>query len=228
MFQSHLLKEIAPPLHSGNRPLPVSVLHDMLCTQTLVPKRLSTSVCRALTLCAVHYRFSELLLSETRPHSFELPSARRWLSRVKPASTKVDSLSLVFQPEDQAAFCPPRLAQRYVETLDEALVGQLLDWAPPVVLDSNRAGEHMVIANHITAVIARYRFNGQLIRIRRLERSTSLRRSVVDMCRLIQHAYKPIYNSNKITIAKKATSLSQAMQLTGKRRAWCAQQRQSK
>ncbi|MDT0635908.1 hypothetical protein [Spectribacter hydrogenoxidans] len=110
-------------------------------------------------------------------------------------------------------------------TIPHVALGELEKWAPPVVLPGANASKALVIGNVLTAVLFRHIDPSRQIKVRRLKRNTSLRRSLDEICVLTLAALDPLYRRTRQLLPGIANSLEEAQLLSGYSRARCAQLR---
>lgn len=225
MLSVSLIREIAPPLKSGGRPLAVNYLHDIYSNGLLAPVKLTPLTRSALMLCALQHHFASFVLADRNPQC-ALPTAQRWYSEVESATVSVHVRDIVWGKRMGSTHDSLPKTRRWVESLPPGLVDQVFKWAPPVVTGNGRGNEHVVIANHMVAVLARYLMPEEKIATRQLVRACSLRRDLEQICIITSMLATPVFSNNRKFIARSADSLQDAQVLSGYSRAWCARLRQ--
>lgn len=226
MVSASILREIAPQLRRGAQHLACGHLFDYLAKNAEFPKRPTQTASNALLLAAIYAQFARSVITDLELHADPMPSARRWQTKTEPRSVQIPALSLLWQQSDVE---PSRLEKTYafVEAFPRDLAERALAWAPPIVTPPDRHGRRYVIANHITAVLARYVLIEDAVSVRQLSRAVTLRRNITEIAIASAYAISPFYDANIPRIAVAASSLEEATLLTGKSRAWCAKKRRS-
>lgn len=225
MISVSLIREIAPPLKSGGRPLAVHYLHDIYSNGLLAPLKLTPLTRASLKLCALQHQFAGCVLADRNPQ-YKLPKAQRWYSEVEPAIVSVPVREIVWGERKGSTHESLPKTRRWVESLPSGIVDHVLKWAPPVVTENGRDSGHVVIANHMTAVLARYLMPEEKIATRQLVLACSLRRNLEQVCIITSMLATPVFSHNRKFLARSADTLQDAQVLTGYSKAWCARLRQ--
>lgn len=219
-----LLFELAPPLDGEKRRTARDVLRSLLSGY---PPRLHlASHRRALVLCAVLYRVAAVGLQDAGCTA-ALPRERAWRRDVRSAAVRVPAARLVWTSADGGVYQPFPSMARYMAELRVGLVRDVIAWAPPVVVHEATSDTWRVVADAVPAVLARTRLANEQVDVRQLAtESSTLPRTLIEALQLSAYAFRALFDRYQQDIAVASTELSEAVQLTGFRRAWAARLRQ--
>lgn len=212
-----LLFEIAPPLMDGSRPAVVGLLHRLLSAPAL-GRRESHGIDNALRLAALNCRLAGSLLADLGSAA-KLPRAQRWRTQMQPGSVRVSPLALIWSPLQAGDMRPLPLTREFLDAVPDHLALAVLRWAPPVVAPGTARGEHRVVANHISALLARQRLGAGDVRVRCLAHSTSLARTLPEICQAIALVLSPLCDRHRDRILRLARDEVEGWVFTGLRRA---------
>ncbi|MEQ8799160.1 MAG: hypothetical protein RJQ08_14735 [Salinisphaeraceae bacterium] len=173
-----------------------------------------------LLLCGLLVGFAQHLLADLDDIPRAMLVAHRWASSTLPRDTRVQGRSIVLDSSTKHRFAVLPTISQWIDALPAAVVEAALRWAPPVVNPPDRHGRHVVIANHPSGLLARYRYPSESIRVRVLLRSSGLRRDLGEICAAIVAVLEPVRQANEGLIARHAPSLEQGILLTGRSRRW--------
>lgn len=211
-----LSPEIAPRLDSGGRLLAVGQLHRLLHGEQ---GRWSRTKGQALLLAAFNYQFSLRLVGDLGLSPCELVTPRRWRWQLKPRVERVLATNMVWPGLGSALARPLPRTRSFIGQIPEGMVQEILNWAPPVVQSPGPDGTSRVVANHLSALLARHLLPDQRVPIRRLRHTSSLQRPLPEVCQGIAHALEPLYAQHRQRIAELAPDEHVAYLLTGYSRA---------
>jgi hypothetical protein len=208
--------EIVPPLKSGGRPLVVGQVHRLLSREgeTRWPKGQRN----ALLLVALSYQLARRLLEDLALTPQPL-APRRWRWKLCPGSERIRAGEIVWSGLGSAKARPLPRTQSFLAELPEGMVLEALAWAPPVVQPADRDGASCVVANYVSALLARQRLADRMVQVRRLQHATSLQRPLPEICQGIVHVLEPVYEQHRRRITELAPNEVLAHLLTGCSRA---------
>ena len=212
---NRLLLEIVPPLKSGGRPLVVGQVHRLLSREgeTRWPKGQRN----ALLLVALSYQLARRLLEDLALAPQPLaPRRLRW--KLHPRSERIPASAISWTGVGSVKAQPLPATHAFMAELPEALLLQMLAWAPPVV-EPVRHGASAVVANLLTALLARQRLPDRRIQVWRMHYGTPQQRTLPEICQGMVHVLAPIYAQHQRRIAELAHDVTQACLLTGYSRA---------
>lgn len=213
---NRLLLEIAPPLKSGGRPLVVGQVHRLLSREG--EARWSKGHSNALLLVALSYQLARRLLEDLALAPQPLaPRRLRW--KLCPRPERIRASEIIWTGVGSVKAQPLPATHVFMAELPEALVLQALAWAPPVVEREDRHGNSAVVANHLTALLARQRLPNQRVQVRRMHYATPQHRTLPEICQGVVHVFEPVYARHQRRIAERAPDEMQARLLTGYSRA---------
>ncbi len=230
MPAASILRELAAPLQRGGRDLPCARLYRWLACGSIGPQgpRASRSQRDALLLCGALVGCAQRVLADLNDPLPPMVVAQRWSCGTGPRDARVPTLALVWASPTQSHRPAMPLTAQWIDQMPEALVDSVLRWAPPVVNPADRRGNYVVIAHHLCGLLARHRYPGSLIRVRVLDRSSSIRRNAADMCVAIDAVMTGLLRANEMFVARHAPSLDHGILLTGRSRGWVNDQRRGR
>ena len=208
--------EIAPPLRFGGRPLVVGQLHRLLAPSG--PARWSTGKGHALLLAALNYQLTRRLLEDLDLAPQPL-TPKRWRWKLRQGAERIPVSGIVWSGIGSAKAQPLPRTHAFVAEIPEALVRQALAWAPPVVEPADRHGDSAIVANHLSALLARQRLPDQRVQVWRMHYATARHRTLQEICQGIVHGLEPVYEQHRRRIAELAPDETQARLLSGYSRA---------
>ena len=209
--------EIAPPLLLAGRVLVVGQLHRLLTSRK--PARWSTGKNHALLLAALNFQLARRLLDDLDLGPQPL-TPRRWRWKLREGAEHIPVSGIVWSGVGSAQAQPLPRTHAFIAELPEALVRQVLAWAPPLVEPTtDRYGYSAVVANHLSALLARQRLLGQQVQVLRMCYATAQHRTLPEIAQSTVHALQPIYEQHRRRIVELALDQSQAHLLTGYSRA---------
>lgn len=200
----------------GNRPAVVGVLHRLLADPASV-RWASGSVDNALRLAALNCRLAGCLLADLGVAA-ELPRAHRLRTRIQPGPVRVTPSALIWPPSRPDHIRPLPATRELLETVSGDLAHAVLRWAPPVVVPTAR-GEYRVVANHLSALLARQKSGVGDVRVRCLAGSTSLTRTLPEACQTIATVLSPLCDRQRDRILRLARDEVEGWIFAGLRRA---------
>ena len=210
-----LLLEVAPPLKSGGRPLVVGQVHRLLSREG--EARWSKGHSNALLLMALSYQLARRLLEDLALAPQPLaPRRLRW--KLCPRSERIRASEIIWTGVGSVKAQPLPATHVFMAELPKVLVLQALAWAPPVV-ERVRHGASAVVANHLTALLARQRMPDQRVQVWRMHYATPQHRTLPEICQGIVHVLAPVYARHQRLITELAPDETQACLLTGCSRA---------
>ena len=172
----------------------------------------------ALLLVALSYQLARRLLEDMALAPQPLaPRRLRW--KLHPRSERIRASEIIWTGVGSVKAQPLPRTQTFLAELPKALVLQALAWAPPVVEREDRHGNSAVVANHLTALLARQRMPDQRVQVWRMHYATPQHRTLPEICQGIVHVLAPVYARYQRLIAELAPDESQARLLTGYSRA---------
>lgn len=212
-----ILCEVAPPLMDGNRPAVAGLLHRLLSEPGSVGRK-SGGVDNALRLAALNCRLASGLLADLGVVA-QLPRVQRWRMQTHPGSIRVAPLALVWSPPGPDEMRPLPFTREFLDAVPAQLAIEVLRWAPPVVAPTSTRGEYRVVANHLSALLARQKSGVGEVRVRRLSHSTSLARTLSEICQMIALVLSPLCDRHRDRILRLARDEVEGWIFTGLRRA---------
>ncbi len=210
------LLEIVPWIASGGRALVVGQAHRLLAQGD--PGRWSKGQRHALLLLALSYQMARRLLEDLALEPAPL-GPRTWRWKLCPGSEKIPASTLLWSGIGSGQVKPLPRTHGFMAELPETLVQQVLAWAPPVVAPADRSGNCLVMADHVSALLARHRLPGQRIRVVRTRYATGVPRAIPEICQALVHALGPVFTAQERRIAEFAPDEAHARLLTGYSRA---------
>lgn len=211
-----IVYEIAPVSALGTKSQAIATLHRLLVgdLKALHHNQLG----EALVLAAGIHRFAACLLGDLgAAPAMGGVSCYRAAGRSHPAS--VAATALTWLGLELGAIRPLPRARAFCSRISYSLVRTLLAWAPPVVVAADRHGHYAVVANHVSAVLARYRCTGEAIDVRVVDRSRSRTRALPEVCQSLVAVLAPICECTWQSVAAGLDRPADAMLLTGRSRA---------
>jgi len=158
--------------------------------------RWSTGKGNTLLWVALNYQLACRLLEDLALAPQPL-APRRWRWKPCPRSERIRASGIVWSGIGSAKAQPLPRTHAFMAELPEALVLQALAWAPPVVAPEDRYGTSGVVANHLTALLARQRMPDQRVRVWRLHHATALQRPLPEICQGVAHVLAPVYTRHQ-------------------------------
>lgn len=212
-----ILYEVAPPLMDGSRSAVVGVLHRLLCDPVSMLGK-TAGIDNALRLAALNCRLAECVLADLGVGA-DLPRVQRWQTQMQPGSVRVSPWALSWPPLGAGEMRPLPLTGAFLEALPDRLALTVMRWAPPVVAPASARGEHRVVANHVSALLARQKLRAGDVRVRCLAHSTSLARTLTEICQAIALVLSPLCDRHRDRILRLAHDEVEGRVFTGLRRA---------
>lgn len=201
---------------SGGRPLVVGQVHRLLAKAG--EARWSKRHGNALLLVALSYQLARRLLEDLALAPRPLVHRRlRW--KLCPRSERIRASEIIWTGVGSVKVQPLPVTHAFMAELPEALVRQVLEWAPPVVAREDRHGNSAVVANHLTALLARQRLQDQRVQVWRMHYATAQHRTLPEICQGIVHVLAPVHARHQRRIAELAPDATQARLLSGCSRA---------
>ena len=180
--------------------------------------RWSTGKGNALLLAALNYQLARRLLEDLALAPQPLtPRRLRW--KLRPGSARIPASGILWLGIGSAKTQPLPRTHAFMAELPEALVRQALAWAPPLVEPADRHGVSAVVANHLSALLARQRMLGQRVQVQRMHYATAQHHTLPEICQGIVHVLQPVYEQHRRRIAELAPDETQARLLSGYSRA---------
>ena len=171
-----------------------------------------------MLLVALSYQLARRLLEDLALAPQPLaPRRLRW--KLRPGSARIPSSGILWSGIGSAKARPLPRTHAFMAELPEALVRQALAWAPPLVEPADRHGDSTVVANHLSALLARQRMLGQRVQVQRMHYATAQHRTLPEICQGIVHVLQPVYGQHRRRIAELAPDETQARLLTDYSRA---------
>ena len=171
----------------------------------------------ALLLVALSYQLARRLLEDLALAPQPLESRRlRW--KLCPRSERIRASEIIWTGVGSVKVQPLPATHMFLAELPEVLVLQALAWAPPVV-ERDRHGASAVVANHLTALLARQRLKDQRVQVWRMHYATAQHRTLPEICQGVVHVLEPVYARHQQLIAELVPDETQACLLTGYSRA---------
>lgn len=201
---------------SGGRPLVVGQVHRLLAKAG--EARWSKRHSNALLLVALSYQLARRLLEDLAlaPQLLE-PRRLRW--KLCPRFERIRASEIIWTGVGSVKAQPLPATHAFMAELPKALVLQALAWAPPVVEREDQHGNSAVVANHLTALLARQRMPDQRVQVWRMHYAAPQHRTLPEICQGIVHVLAPVYAQHQRRIAELAPNATQACLLTGYSRA---------
>lgn len=223
-LSGNYLFELGPDLKVNGRPAPCAVLGSLLAGASCKPYLIGHR--RALLLCALSLQCAMLgLKDEEAPPG--MPAPRDWRRGIRSPRMQVPAHQLAWSPtpERKPSLFPHLTA--YLAQLSHEFVRDVVAWAPPVVVRDASLDTWRVVANGMSALVARFRLGDTAIKVRPLVvESSTLPRTLTEVLQLNAEAMWPLYGRHRRDIACATARLDDAIHLTGYGRAWVAHLRQ--
>lgn len=170
----------------------------------------------ALLLASFNYRLAQRLLTDLALTPGAL-TPKRWRWQQSPRAERLPASKITWSGFVSAKPLPETRA--FLENVPDEMVRQVLKWAPPLLQPSRANGTSFVVANFLSALLARQRFPDQVIQVRRLGHAISSGRTLPEICQGTVHVLHPVFLQHRRRIAQLAPDEATAKLLSGYSRA---------
>lgn len=182
--------ELAPPVWVAGRPAVGTRIQQLLLDDE--PERWTPALLNGLCLAALIYQFARRLIADCGAVA-KAPPARRWHGAVKRDWIRVPGASLVWSGTSARDARPSPQTWTFLQDLPGSLVDRALRWAPPVVAPLPRNDGYGVVANHVSAVLARVRRPDEATRVHLFDGRIHGARRISVICAGATRVLEPLF-----------------------------------
>lgn len=211
------INAVAPLIPKGRRHRVSGCLNKLL--REGAPRKGSPEAHSALLLGAALYRFaaafqSDLARLSIRPMTPSIPAAGPRRRSDSATLERVRGWDLTWLGLPCGSAAPLPAVRAYLEALPQGFASQLVEWAPPVLQPAGRSGAHLVVANHIPAVLACHCLGDRVVEAYRLAAPPKPAWNLLQACDAAVSVLGPWVGTHRSRIAAAAPNAEIAGLLT--------------